>query len=964
MVPEAEGRERIEGLPSAAAFERRLVGLVLFAWLASAPVGFSFLLYIQMFTWEEVRTILVTPLEPLFVILSTAIAWYFTLRSVAPVVAYLRDPSTEREPAFLESMRRFSFRFWALFLGYILLAPSSVILSAHYYSGFTPEPLDWFRIHLVALIVSILVGLPVYVRILDLFGSLLGGVRLERIQVSIKVKVFLVGTLMPLLIDSMLVQYYWAKTGYFTWETLIVWLLLEVIAIVGALVFVRSFAQGLAPMQRALVEGAEPGAVPLDVLRPASTDEVGVLVSGFQKVLRELEVRNEILDLNNRLLRSASSAGSLSDALDRVILLCSEMGFGDLNFLILQPPGEEMLIGVAQTGMPYRREGYYTLSLEENSLAVRVFREQRPVAIDDVAADPRASRRMVERFGIRAAIAAPLITGGRVMGVLLCADTRTTRHYSRREIQLLEALAQEAAVVLHTASLEEEMRSARAWVVDLLNASAEGVCGVDRSGNCTFVNPAALKMLGYAKAAELLGSNLHEKIHHSYADGSPFPRENCPIRRTLEEGIESHSTDEVHWRADGSSFPVEYWARPVIRDGKVAGAVITFVDISERLAAERALRESEQRWRTLVSHLPDQVLLLDAEGWILYANRLDGVLQPPDAVGLSVDRIIPEDQRGRFHRLLQEVAASGVAGEIQLRVDSDEGEKWWSYRVAPLRGEEGLEGFIVLSSNISELKRAEQVLRHDREELERTVAERTAELRAAYGELESFIYSVSHDLRAPLRAISGFGEALEEDCADRLDEEGRDYLRRIRAAAARMGDLIEALLQLSRLTREELVRRDVDLSAIARQVLERLSAEEPDRQVTWHVEEGLRVHGDRRLLTIMMENLLGNAWKFTSRRAHARIEVGSEESDGRRLFFVHDTGAGFDMKYADRLFGAFQRLHSAEEFEGTGIGLATVQRIVQLHGGSITAEGEEGSHATFRFELPPAEADPAAESAE
>jgi light-regulated signal transduction histidine kinase (bacteriophytochrome) len=226
------------------------------------------------------------------------------------------------------------------------------------------------------------------------------------------------------------------------------------------------------------------------------------------------------------------------------------------------------------------------------------------------------------------------------------------------------------------------------------------------------------------------------------------------------------------------------------------------------------------------------------------------------------------------------------------------------------------------------------------------------ELERTNRELDAFSYSVSHDLRAPLRAIDGFSSALDKEFGEGLHEHGRHYLGRIRAGVARMSDLIEDLLGLARISRAPLARQPVDLSGIARSVAAELASRPPGRVVEVRIEEGLSADADPRLATVALENLIGNAWKFTGKRDEPRIEVGRAPAAGR-AFFVRDNGAGFDMAHADRLFGPFQRLHSEAEFEGTGIGLATVQRIVRRHGGRIWAEGEPGKGATFHFTLEP-----------
>jgi len=250
-----------------------------------------------------------------------------------------------------------------------------------------------------------------------------------------------------------------------------------------------------------------------------------------------------------------------------------------------------------------------------------------------------------------------------------------------------------------------------------------------------------------------------------------------------------------------------------------------------------------------------------------------------------------------------------------------------------------------------ERRRAEQALEEYSEGLEEMVEQRTAELKAANKELESFAYSVSHDLRAPLRAINGFSKALLEDCGDGLSARGKDYLNRVMAGTQRMDQLIDDLLQLSRLTRAEMRYGSVDLSAMAGEIADELRQGEPDRHVEFTIAPGLTGWGDHTLLRDVLNNLLANAWKFTSGHDRARIEFGVVQSAGETAYFVRDDGAGFDMTYADKLFGAFQRLHKVDEFPGTGIGLATAQRIIHRHGGRIWAEGAVNKGATFYFTL-------------
>jgi light-regulated signal transduction histidine kinase (bacteriophytochrome) len=254
-----------------------------------------------------------------------------------------------------------------------------------------------------------------------------------------------------------------------------------------------------------------------------------------------------------------------------------------------------------------------------------------------------------------------------------------------------------------------------------------------------------------------------------------------------------------------------------------------------------------------------------------------------------------------------------------------------------------------ISTDITDRIRAEEQVRELNAGLETRVAERTAELEASARELDAFAYSVSHDLRAPLRALHGFSQAILDDYGSLLDDVGRNYLDRLQVNVKRMGQMIDDLLNLSRATRVDLNRESVDLSGLAREILADLSAADPDRVVKSVVADDLVAPGDRALLRMVLQNLLANSWKFTAKLPVAKIEVGQTNHRGVRSFFVRDDGAGFDAKYADKLFTAFQRLHPAAEFEGNGIGLAIVQRIVRRHGGQVCAESEPGHGATFYF---------------
>ncbi|WP_236026826.1 sensor histidine kinase [Geomonas diazotrophica] len=324
-----------------------------------------------------------------------------------------------------------------------------------------------------------------------------------------------------------------------------------------------------------------------------------------------------------------------------------------------------------------------------------------------------------------------------------------------------------------------------------------------------------------------------------------------------------------------------------------------------------------------------------------------------DIVGQCHYDVFPEisSEWREFHR-------RGLSGEV-IRADADRfvradgSVQWVRWEIRPWStADGGIGGIVLFSEDITGLKEAQEEIQSLNTDLERRVEQRTAELKAANEELDAFAYAVSHDLRAPLRAMIGFSQALQEDCSQQLSEEGLDHLREIRQAGHKMGELVDGLLALSRSLRGTLECHTVDVSALARRLLQDLERAEPGRKVQWQIDEELKVNGDPRMVELLLTNLLSNAWKYSAAAQSARISVSAEQRDGKSFIRVADNGAGFDIRHTERLFKPFQRLHRQDEFPGIGIGLATVQRIVNRHGGTIAADGEPGKGATFRFWLP------------
>jgi PAS domain S-box-containing protein len=446
-------------------------------------------------------------------------------------------------------------------------------------------------------------------------------------------------------------------------------------------------------------------------------------------------------------------------------------------------------------------------------------------------------------------------------------------------------------------------------------------------------------------------------IGKSHYDVFPeIPERVREVHRRVLAGEVERAEEDPFPRRDGTVDWVRWECRPWYHsDGSVGGMVLYSQLINEQREAAEALRRSREQYETFINATDDIAFLKDDQLRYIMVNTanarffertVDEVRGRTDADLMSTDAA--DACRASDERALE----SGGLVVTTERV----GDRIYESRKFPVElgdGRVGVGGYV---RDVTEQRRADAEIRRLATDLERRVEQRTSQLEATNRELEAFAYSISHDLRSPLRALDGFSEILLQDYSDVLDEAGRGYLRRIKSAANHMAGLMDGLLQLSRLNRDELLLEEVDLSRVSREVVDELRAQEPERVVDVVVESGLIVEADPKLMRVALANLIGNAWKFTSRHETARIEVGAATlpgtgSDG--AFFVKDNGAGFDPRYARNLFGAFQRLHTPDQFEGTGIGLATVKRIVHRHGGTVWAEGEVEQGATFWFTLAP-----------
>lgn len=490
-----------------------------------------------------------------------------------------------------------------------------------------------------------------------------------------------------------------------------------------------------------------------------------------------------------------------------------------------------------------------------------------------------------------------------------------------------------------------------------LASIGDAVISTDVHGRIAVINGVAERLTGWP-AAEAAGQPL-ATVFTTIAETTRRPVDDL-VQKVLSMGAVIRRTNHTVLLArDGREIPIDDSAAPIRHgDGRLSGVVVVFRDGTERKRRDAALREQVARYTTLLEISPDAVLVNRA-GRVALVNpacvRLFGADTAEQLLGKTPFELFHPD----FHQFIRERIQSLLAGkpvpmseEKIVRLDGRVVDV--DVIASPFLDQDHRSIHVVLR-DITERKAAQTEIHQLNTGLERQVEERTAELRAANQELDAFAYAVSHDLRAPLRAMSGFSQALIEDYAPKLEGEGRVYLDQIISASRRMSQLVDGLLQLSRTTRFEVSRDPMDVTAMANAIRDGLARSDPQRPVIWEIEPGLIARGEPRMVDIVLSNLLGNAWKYTAGTARPVIRLHAERRGNDTFFVVSDNGAGFEMAHAGKLFQPFQRLHRQDEFPGIGIGLATVQRIVHRHGGTISGEAAPGQGASFRFSLAPAD---------
>jgi PAS domain S-box-containing protein len=493
---------------------------------------------------------------------------------------------------------------------------------------------------------------------------------------------------------------------------------------------------------------------------------------------------------------------------------------------------------------------------------------------------------------------------------------------------------------------EEKLKESQEKYSMIINNTRDIIYSYLPDGSFAFISE-GVRQYGW-KPEEVLSKNIMDFIH---ADDLNDAKE--AFNKTLVEGLHEPFQCRLKTKKGGYEW-VEESSEPVIIDGKLVQVNGVIRNISERKSIEAELRKSEEKYRGIFENIQDVYYETNLEGLLLEMSpsiyRLAG-FKREDLIGKSIIELY--DLSESRTELIKTLTEKESITDYEVNIKNIKGEVINCSLNSILKLDEKGKPQKIIGSirDISERKKSEKEIKKLYSNLEKIVSERTKQLELSNNELEAFSYSVSHDLRAPLRSISGFSQALLEDYYENLEGQAKDYLNRIVSSCSQMTQLIDDLLNLSRISRWTINSENVNLSVIANEIINEFKTQQPDKSVNISISDKLVVSGDKQLLKIVVQNLLENAWKYSSKNDSPKIEFGKHKEEGKEVFFVKDNGVGFDMKYSGKLFGVFQRLHSTKEFPGSGVGLSTVQRIVQRHNGQIWADAKVNEGATFFFTI-------------
>jgi PAS domain S-box-containing protein len=778
---------------------------------------------------------------------------------------------------------------------------------------------------------------------------------------------------------------------------------------------IRSWLNVPLTYQGALIGSLNLGGTTPNMFTSAQIDIAREVADQLAITLQQAWLNDEMAEALKREQRLNTISQIISSVLDlpallgNVVRLAAELVGADAGSLSLIAPGLDALTDVYSFKVPESLNGQ-TLS-KGQGLTWQVYEEGHSVLLDHYPSHPRALPEWVDA-GLQSYLGVLVATGETRLGTLGLYRHESARPFTLRDMALAESVGQQAGVAIQNAQLyaarqqelSERQRAEQALLESektlraLLNATVDEEFLIDTEGNFLALNEPLAASMGL-KIEDLQDRNAFETLTPELA-----------AARWLQINQVIQSGQPIQFEDESPSGWYENRLTPVFDEqGQVVKLAIFVRDITERKQADAALRRRDAileavafaaqqflksaQWQSSIQAVLEQlgrgtdashVYIFEnhttAAGLAVTSQRFEWVAPgaQPDidnptfqnvpiweptfwrwAQNLNAGKpffanlssLLPEESnyllpRGVKSILDVPIYVEGVWWGIIGLDDYLVEREWSAAEVDALKVAAG-----ILSAAIQR-QHADAQIRQLNADLERRVVERTAALETANQELEAFSYSVSHDLRAPLRSIDGFSQALLEDYGEKVDADGQRYLKIVRRETQRMGYLIDDLLSLSRVARRDIKQTQVNLSKLAAELIEELRQRDPERQVETTIAPNMTVRGDNNLLRIMLDNLLQNSWKFTGRRAVAHVELGTELQADQLVYFVKDDGAGFDMNYASKLFGVFQRLHTTSEFEGTGVGLATVRRIVQRHGGRVWAKAVMDEGATFYFTLP------------
>lgn len=567
-----------------------------------------------------------------------------------------------------------------------------------------------------------------------------------------------------------------------------------------------------------------------------------------------------------------------------------------------------------------------------------------------VAGEPEVFS-LLHKLRPRSYLGLPLLARGRLIGTLCFLRLESREPFEFQDLGYVQDLASRLAMALDNLQLyeqarqtEQSLRASEARFRAVFHQAAIGMTLADLDGNLLQFNNRFCEMLGYPMA------EMQQLTFRDFTFPEDLPREFVQRDRLLKGEISSYHLEKRYVRSNGEIL----WGRVTVSmvqdtEGNASFTHALVEDVTEIRRAEENFRAEHELRQKIMQNASNAIFAVDVNGCFQMINpaieEMTGYSRQ-ELMKAPFTLMFDDGAQSMAKALFQQVLQGGRVLRQELEVRRKDGElRYLVFSASPVMDRDAVSSVIITAQDVTERKLAEDAIRQMNATLEQRVAERTADL-------ESFSYSVSHDLRAPLRAIDGFSLVVIEDFGECLGEEGAAYLQRVRAASQHMGHIIDTMLNLARLGRQALQPRTLDLSAMVGEVAERFQRCEPARLVDWRIMEGVSAAGDPHLMGLVLENLIGNAWKFTRQQSRPYIEFGAMEVQGVHACFVRDNGVGFDMQYINKLFEPFHRLHGKEQFEGTGVGLTTVQRIIHRHGGEIWAEGETGMGATFYFILP------------